>query len=601
MNVRSSLDAIVASGKAKPLIGMGVGVVLVAIVLGAAWKSGWLGGSSTNGSGEAREPEAASRTEVELTPDKAEFARIHVAAVQRKTIRQTRTVPGKIVYNSGKHLGIKAPVDCVVRNVLVEPGQWVQPGDRLVVLSSAEIGRARDDVMRREADLQIAAKEHAWSEEIYGNVDQLLAQLSARPSLEAVERELETRALGDYRERIVAAYSKLVFAERVISGADELEQKGALSRRVLEERRSNREIAAATFKGACESARFEAMRDHQKSHASEQQAARLLAISRDHLASLLGPQGEVAATQPTRPAATDDGGNGPTGEPNMPPSTVPPDESRKTPPPDEAKSPADADAKPLGEEFETRNSETAQPETAQPEATRPAASEDPLSANSSDNGPTPRAAMLKDAPVQVPESGYLSEFFVRAPYAGRIEMRNVAASERVHGGDVLIVLADTSSLWVEAEIHERDWQALTYAPKSQIAIRVPALGEVELTAQVRFVGAQVSSESRSVPLVAEVSNERDALRPGMFVWVDVPLEGEREALVVPAGAIMRHDERPFVFVPTGEHKYRRVDVEVGLESPSGIEILKGLDAGQSIVDGGAFFLKSELLLEKEAE
>jgi cobalt-zinc-cadmium efflux system membrane fusion protein len=62
---------------------------------------------------------------------------------------------------------------------------------------------------------------------------------------------------------------------------------------------------------------------------------------------------------------------------------------------------------------------------------------------------------------------------------------------------------------------------------------------------------------------------------------------------------MRHENQPFVFVPDGERKFRRVDVELGLETHETIEVASGLAAGDTVVDRGAFFLKSELLLERE--
>jgi cobalt-zinc-cadmium efflux system membrane fusion protein len=62
---------------------------------------------------------------------------------------------------------------------------------------------------------------------------------------------------------------------------------------------------------------------------------------------------------------------------------------------------------------------------------------------------------------------------------------------------------------------------------------------------------------------------------------------------------MRHENRPFVFSPAGERHFRRVDVQIGLETSDYVEIKSGLAAGDPIVDRGAFFLKSELLLERE--
>ena len=145
-----------------------------------------------------------------------------------------------------------------------------------------------------------------------------------------------------------------------------------------------------------------------------------------------------------------------------------------------------------------------------------------------------------------------------------------------------------------------DLQSLTAREAAQrIAELKSALGDAELTAQVRFVGAEVAADTRSVPLVAEVANPQGQLRPGMFAWALVPLGPPRQALAGPPGAIMRHENQAFVFVPEGQNGFRRVDVQTGIESATGIEILGGLKSGERVVDRGAFFLKSELLLERE--
>jgi multidrug efflux pump subunit AcrA (membrane-fusion protein) len=85
----------------------------------------------------------------------------------------------------------------------------------------------------------------------------------------------------------------------------------------------------------------------------------------------------------------------------------------------------------------------------------------------------------------------------------------------------------------------------------------------------------------------------------MFVWVEVPLGKARQALVVPSGAIMRHEGQPFVFVPAGAFTFRRVNIEVGLDVGEHVEIVSGLHEGDQVVERGAFYLKSELLLERE--
>ncbi|MEO8498625.1 MAG: efflux RND transporter periplasmic adaptor subunit, partial [Planctomycetota bacterium] len=141
--------------------------------------------------------------------------------------------------------------------------------------------------------------------------------------------------------------------------------------------------------------------------------------------------------------------------------------------------------------------------------------------------------------------------------------------------------------------------ALSLATDQTLRLTVPAMPNAEFAAKVLFVGATVSSATLSIPLVAEVNNDAKLFRPGMFVWVDVPVAEPREALAVPVGAIQRHEEQAFVFVETSEDEFQRVDVETGIETPDWVEVTSGLTAGARVVDHGAFYLKSELLLEKE--
>jgi multidrug efflux pump subunit AcrA (membrane-fusion protein) len=97
-----------------------------------------------------------------------------------------------------------------------------------------------------------------------------------------------------------------------------------------------------------------------------------------------------------------------------------------------------------------------------------------------------------------------------------------------------------------------------------------------------------------VPLMANanvcVSSKRHS--PG-----EVP--GKIAQRLVVLRAIMRHENQPFVFVPAGERTFRRVDIELGLEAGDDVEVVSGLNAGDQVVVKGAFYLKSELLLDRE--
>ena len=188
-----------------------------------------------------------------------------------------------------------------------------------------------------------------------------------------------------------------------------------------------------------------------------------------------------------------------------------------------------------------------------------------------------------------------------APFAATVEELYVAASERVSLGEDIVLLADTTRLWVKADIRDKDWSALTLSTGQKIQVQSPALPNTTLDATIAFIGRTVSQESRATPLVADIQNENLLLKPGMFVRVLLPDGSASECLTVPDSAVVRHEGRVFVFVMSGTNEYVPRDVTLGLNVEPWVEIKSGLKAGEKIAVGGTFLLKSELLLEPEDE
>jgi membrane fusion protein, heavy metal efflux system len=193
----------------------------------------------------------------------------------------------------------------------------------------------------------------------------------------------------------------------------------------------------------------------------------------------------------------------------------------------------------------------------------------------------------------------LSTWPVKAPFAATVEEILLAASERVRQGEEIMILADTTRLWVQADIRDRDWSALTLSAGQAIKVQTPALPGKTLEAKIAFIGRTVNPETRAAPLVADIPNDDRVLRPGMFVRVLLPDGEPRESLAIPVSALVRHEGRTFVFVPVGSREFRVREVTVGLTMEPWIEVTSGLGAGDRIVVSGTFQLKSELLLEPE--
>lgn len=188
---------------------------------------------------------------------------------------------------------------------------------------------------------------------------------------------------------------------------------------------------------------------------------------------------------------------------------------------------------------------------------------------------------------------------VKAPFAGTIERRSFSTSERVQPNDELFVLADTTTLWMVADVREQDWMAINLPAGTPVSVHIPAIPDRQFTAKIHFIGREVSTDSNAISIVAEMENPDAILRPGLYVQATINLGSTTPILVVPAAAIVTHNQQSFVFVQAGDNTFRRVNVTAGRKTDDWVEIQKGLQAGDPVVIQGAFTLKSELLLEPE--
>ena len=173
--------------------------------------------------------------------------------------------------------------------------------------------------------------------------------------------------------------------------------------------------------------------------------------------------------------------------------------------------------------------------------------------------------------------------------AGRVEELQTFEAVRFQVGERMIVLADTHSIWVAAQVHQRDWNVLQVTAGQPLKVTVPALPDLQLSATVKFVGATVSPTTLAVPLVAQISNPDDTLRPGMFVWVEVPLSQPRRVLTVPSSAVQRQEGRTFVFVQEAASHVSPRGCRSGRRNAVLGRDCQGLSEGTSVVDDGGFY------------
>mgnify|MGYP003392821283 CR=1 FL=1 len=172
---------------------------------------------------------------------------------------------------------------------------------------------------------------------------------------------------------------------------------------------------------------------------------------------------------------------------------------------------------------------------------------------------------------------------IEAIVGGVINERNASLGESVEPNKELFHIIDLSKVIVEAEVYEEDIDKVKLGQDTRI--RVLGYTDDTFEGKINFVGVELDSEKRTLPLWISVKNPDWKLRPDMFAKISVVLSHNEGVLSVPKDALMAEGGENFVFVQVGE-TFNRVDVQTGVEDDRFIEIKDGLVPDDMVVTNG---------------
>jgi multidrug efflux pump subunit AcrA (membrane-fusion protein) len=113
-----------------------------------------------------------------------------------------------------------------------------------------------------------------------------------------------------------------------------------------------------------------------------------------------------------------------------------------------------------------------------------------------------------------------------------------------------------------------------------------------VTGQVAYVGSLVDPATRATMVRILAPNPRDVLKRDMLVNVSIRAAQARNALVLPASAVLRDDQNlPFVFIALPNNRFARRQVTLGSRTGDLYEVKSGLASGERIVSNGALFVQ----------
>jgi membrane fusion protein, heavy metal efflux system len=184
-------------------------------------------------------------------------------------------------------------------------------------------------------------------------------------------------------------------------------------------------------------------------------------------------------------------------------------------------------------------------------------------------------------------SGTATAVIVRAPIAGIVITRKASVGMAVqHGGDALLEIGDASSLWVVADVFERDLGGVHVGSKGRIAFS--SLGH-DIEGRVASVGAVVGSGLRTAPVYLTIEGPRPTLRPGVYGRVEI--QTANAAVTLPTSAVLIKDGMdPVVYVQQDALTYQRRSVVIAQPVEGRVQVMSGLQPGDKVVVRGALLL-----------
>lgn len=185
---------------------------------------------------------------------------------------------------------------------------------------------------------------------------------------------------------------------------------------------------------------------------------------------------------------------------------------------------------------------------------------------------------------------------IRAPFSGVLGIRHISTGEYLPPGTMMVSLQDYSQLYTDFAVAEKYFPDVTAG--LNVEFRVSAYAERLFIGQVQAIDAKVNEATRNISVRAQLVNEDDLLRPGMYADIDLMLDRPADVIVVPATAIVYSSFGNALFVVEDDGKggmvARRMSIVTGEQRGDLVVIAEGLSGGEQVVQAGVSKLRNNV-------
>lgn len=156
-------------------------------------------------------------------------------------------------------------------------------------------------------------------------------------------------------------------------------------------------------------------------------------------------------------------------------------------------------------------------------------------------------SMLSLSTKTLDKGKIIRQIDLKAPIKGYIDNINISLGAYAAPNVPLFEVTDISNLIVHLDLFEKDIHRVKNG--QQIRINLPNQSEREIEGEIISVGKKIDTKTKTVSLIASITEQQDVLIPGMFVSVYINVSNNNKK-TLPADAVIRTGDKQYVFIAT---------------------------------------------------
>jgi RND family efflux transporter MFP subunit len=189
-----------------------------------------------------------------------------------------------------------------------------------------------------------------------------------------------------------------------------------------------------------------------------------------------------------------------------------------------------------------------------------------------------------------------SEVSLPSPSSGTVTRRTANPGEVIEANKELMRVTDLSTVWVVAQVYEKDLATIRVGSGANITS--DAYADRIFRGSVAYVDPKIDTATRTAQVRIELANPSQMFKIGMYVNVAFAAQGaaEKTMPVVPKDAVQAIGNQQYVFAATDKaNEFLLRQVKLAPESNGLYPVIEGLGTSERIVTQGSFLLRAEWL------